>query len=147
MPRTLQQMIDERAGSLVGRDRELSMLLGFVDGDGPLVAVVHGIAGVGKSTLLRAFAPRARARGARVVQLDGGAIEPTERGFLGALGESLGSVEDAAGRLGALEGPTVLVVDALERLGCWTTGCARRSSRRCPRRRGWRWPDGPAAAT
>ena len=59
MTGTLRDILDERAGSLVGRDRELSQLLGLVDKDRPLVAMVHGIAGVGKSTLVRAVAARA----------------------------------------------------------------------------------------
>jgi Transcriptional regulatory protein, C terminal/AAA ATPase domain len=120
MPRTLKDILDERAGSLVGRDRELSELLRLVDDDRPLVAMVHGLAGAGKSTLLRALAARARGQGAVVVQLDGAEIEPTRRGFLAALASVIGgplpTMEEAAGRLAAQGPRSLLVVDTLERL-------------------------------
>ena len=86
MPRTLQTMLDERLVALVGRGRERAALLDLVERDTPIVAFVHGIAGVGKTTLLRAAAADARARGATVVTLDGRTFEPTRRGFLSALG-------------------------------------------------------------
>lgn len=120
MTRTLRDILDERAGSLVGRDRELSELLRLVDEDRPLVAMVNGIAGVGKSTLVRAVAARARGRGAGVVQLEGAAIEPTERGFLDALGAALGEPVPTTGEatisLAAQGQRTLLVIDTLERL-------------------------------
>ncbi|MBJ7520545.1 MAG: winged helix-turn-helix transcriptional regulator [Solirubrobacteraceae bacterium] len=117
--RTLQQILDEQAGALVGRDHELAQLMALVTGERPLVAAVDGIAGVGKSTLVRAFAGRARAAGAAVVQLDGAAIEPTERGWLAALGDVMGeplASLDAATHLLASATRTVLVVDTFERL-------------------------------
>ena len=84
------------------------------------MAIVHGIAGVGKSALLRAAAHDARQRGATAVLLDGRAIEPTEHGFLialgAALGEQLHSVDEAAAALAALPGRVVLLLDAYERL-------------------------------
>jgi hypothetical protein len=87
--RTLQSALDQHASALVGRERERAALLEFVDGDMPLVAVVHGIAGVGKSMLLQAAALDARERGTLVVALDGRTFEPTERGFLSSLGRAL----------------------------------------------------------
>ena len=123
VPRTLQQILDERVGALVGRDQELGALLELLNGGTPLVAVVHGVAGVGKSTLLRAFCARARAQNARVVQLDASTIEPTERGFLTVLAavleEPIATVEDAADRLGVTrpEGSTAKYAsDSLRRL-------------------------------
>ena len=106
MPRTLQTMLDERLVALVGRGRERAALLDLVERDTPIVAFVHGIAGVGKSTLLRAAAADARARGAAVVTLDGRTFEPTERGFLTALGDALDGHD----------GRVVLCIDAHERL-------------------------------
>ncbi len=106
MPQTLQTMLDERLVALVGRGRERAALLELVERDRPIVVFVHGIAGVGKSTLLRAAAADARARGATVVTLDGRTLEPTESGFLAALGDAL---EGHDGRV-------VLTIDAHERL-------------------------------
>ncbi|HET8953487.1 MAG TPA: ATP-binding protein, partial [Solirubrobacteraceae bacterium] len=109
-PRTFGALLAERRAALVGRDAELAALLGVLEDDGPLAAIVHGVAGAGKSALLRAFRAEAVARGAAVVAIDGRAIEPTEHGFRAAL--------DAG--LAAQEGPEhvrrVLVVDAAERL-------------------------------
>ena len=87
-PRTLESMLDQRAGALIGREWSGRRCSELVERDMPLVAFVHGIAGVGKSTLLQAAAVDARARGPRVVALDGRAFEPTERGFLTSLGEA-----------------------------------------------------------
>ena len=118
-PHTLQSTLDQRAGALIGRERERAALLEFVERDMPLVAFVHGIAGIGKSTLLQAAAVDARARDASVVALDGRAFEPTERGFLTSLGSALGSplmtVADATGAL-AGEACVLLMIDTHEQL-------------------------------
>jgi hypothetical protein len=82
---------------------------------------VHGIAGIGKSALVRAFAHDARGRGVRVLELDCREVEPTARGFLDALGSALdhplGSEREAAAALAGLPGRTVLVLDPYERIG------------------------------
>lgn len=83
--------------ALLGREAELAALRTLHAPGGPLVAVVHGVAGTGKSALLRAFAAE-HAAGATVV--DGRAIEPTPQGFLAAAGED----------------PGLLVIDTFERL-------------------------------
>lgn len=118
--RTLQSTLDQRAGALIGRERERAALLELVERDMPLVAVVHGIAGVGKSMLLQAAAVDARERGTRVVTLDARAFEPTERGFLTALGSALdaplATIADAAGAL-AGEARVLLMIDTYEQLG------------------------------
>src|SRR3954468_6230771 len=117
---TLRMLLDARAADLPGRDRERAALMALAEDECPLVAIVHGIAGVGKSALLRAAAHDARQRGATVVLLDGRAVEPTEHGFLTALGSALGepsrSVGEAAAALAAVPGGVVLMVDAYERL-------------------------------
>ncbi|HEX6026204.1 MAG TPA: ATP-binding protein, partial [Solirubrobacter sp.] len=77
--RTLGALLAERRGTLVGREAELAALR-----DGPNVTVVHGVAGSGKSALLRAF--RAELPGG-VRAIDGAAIEPTPHGVLAAVGE------------------------------------------------------------
>jgi hypothetical protein len=117
--RTLQSTLDQRAGALIGREREREGLLELVERDKPLVAVVHGIAGVGKSMLLQAAAVDARAHGTHVVALDGRAFEPTERGFLTSLGGALGTpVATAADASAALagEGRVLLMIDTYEQL-------------------------------
>ncbi len=97
---TFGALLAERRGALVGRDAELAALRELFDDDGPLVAVVHGVAGSGKSSLLRSFRSEATARGARVVAVDGRAIEPTPQGF----------------RAAAAADANVLVIDTAERL-------------------------------
>jgi hypothetical protein len=114
---TLQTLLDERAGELVGRDDERAALLALSERERPIVAVVHGIAGVGKSALLGAAAVDARACGTRVVSLDGGTFEPTERGFLAALSQALDAdAGDVAAALAAQGTRVVLVLDGLEHL-------------------------------
>src|SRR5687767_9950185 len=117
MTRPLQTLIDEEAATLIGRERERALLAPLATGERPLVACVHGIAGVGKSSLLRAFAADARACGARVVALDCGGIEPTGHGFLDALGaaldQPLAAPADVTGALADTR--TILILDMYER--------------------------------
>jgi hypothetical protein len=116
---TLQSTLDQRAGALIGREGERAALLELVERDTPLVAVVHGIAGVGKSTLLQAAAVDARASGTLVVALDGRKFEPTERGFLTSLGDAVGrplaTIADATGAL-AGDARVLLTIDTHEQL-------------------------------
>jgi ABC-type cobalamin/Fe3+-siderophores transport system ATPase subunit len=121
MPGRLSDLITRRASEdFVGRTAELAVLLQSLEGGGPLVVGVHGIGGVGKSTLLEAFSQRARARDTGVVRLDCRTIEPTERGFLAELGAAIGAtLHDATGgadRLSALGERVVLALDAYELL-------------------------------
>jgi predicted alpha/beta-fold hydrolase len=108
---TVRQLIEEQAAGLVGREDERAILHQLLGEGGPLVVFVHGLAGVGKSTLVQAFAVEARERGATVLRLDCRTIEPTERGFLAALasatGAELPTTTEAAGRLEHLGGLSV----------------------------------------
>jgi hypothetical protein len=110
--------MDEEVVGLVGRDDELAVLRRLLSDEGPLVVFVQGLAGIGKTALVEAFAIEARASEATVLHLDCRSIEPTERGFLDALAERTGgrllTAEDAAGRLGDLRARVVLVVDTYE---------------------------------
>jgi hypothetical protein len=83
MSGTLRTLLAARAAAVIGRQAERAVLLELAGRDRPLVVAVYGIAGIGKSALLAAFAEDARAHGAAVVSLDCGGIEPTERGSLG----------------------------------------------------------------
>src|SRR3989304_3782721 len=99
--------------SFVGRKEEKDALLKTLEENGPLVVFVHGIAGIGKTSLLETFSEEARLRGATVVRLDCRSMEPTERGFLHELSTAIGSqvqtADEAAERLGRLWRGRVLV--------------------------------------
>lgn len=119
MTRRTGDLLAQRASeTFVGRAGERATLLQALDEEGPSVLFVQGIGGMGKSRLLEAFAGEARARGASVIRLDCRVIEPTERGFLQALGAASGgetpSVEEAARRLGRLGSRVVLALDTYE---------------------------------
>ena len=58
MTLTVRQRIDDQGTGLVGRDQERAFLHQVLGTDGPLVVFIHGIGGVGKSTLVEAFARR-----------------------------------------------------------------------------------------
>ncbi len=83
----------QAAGPLPGRARELEHLLRSLRPNGRLITYVHGIGGIGKTTLATTLARRAREEGARVIELDGRSIEPTERGFLRALADAIEAPE------------------------------------------------------
>src|SRR5437588_535932 len=103
---------------MIGRAEEQAALLKCLEPDGPRVIHLHGVAGVGKSTLLEAFASAARRSGATTVPLDCRAIEPTEAGLLRELVSAIGgeetTAEDAADRLGTLGNAVVVALDNYE---------------------------------
>lgn len=106
------------AERLIGRDVELSRLSRLLDADLPCLTFVHGVAGVGKTSLLRSFSASARTRGATVVHLDCRSLEPTDRGVLAALASELGTrgqtIDAISRRLGQLPGPAVILLDHYE---------------------------------
>ena len=118
MIHTVRQLMDEQAAGLVGRDDEMAVLRQLLGEGGPIVVFVHGIAGIGKTALVEAFAVEARASGATVLRLDCRSFEPTERGFLTALeartGGSIATAEQAALRLGDLGERIVVILDTYE---------------------------------
>ena len=119
MSGTLRTLLGARAAAVVGRQAERAVLLELAERDRPLVVAVHGIAGIGKSALLAAFAEDARLHGAAVVRLDCGGIEPTERGFLAALARAIGALR--AEPLGGTR-PMATVAEAPPRLAPLATG-------------------------
>ncbi len=119
MVRTIGEVLAKRASEgFVGRERELAALHRLIEPGGQLVVQVHGIPGVGKTSLLQAFGAQARSEGATVIWLDCGGIEPTERGFLHKLGAAIGAeltdADAAAARLGSIGRRVVLVLDTYE---------------------------------
>lgn len=117
----VRDLLDQQAPrALMGRDRELDVLLGCLDPGGAVVTFVYGIPGIGKSALLQAFVPQAREADAAVVQVDGRSVEPSERGFPKHLGRRLkakdASLESIVRRLADIERTVALVVDTYERL-------------------------------
>lgn len=124
MARVRDLLAQRSSDAFIGRARELDVLLTTLQDDGPVVSYVHGIGGIGKSTLLDAFCARARAR-STVVRLDCRTVEPTERGFMheisravGASGETLAKVASRLSRLGTR---VVLVLDTYEVFGLMDT--------------------------
>lgn len=101
-------------GHVVGRDAELSRVSHALDPSGPVVTFIHGIAGVGKSTLLERFALEARQQGAHVVALDCRAAPPMPASFLAALSDrNATGVADAIAALPS-DRPVVVVLDHYE---------------------------------
>src|SRR3954469_16938289 len=101
-----------------GREQEVDALFELFERGGPLVIHVHGVAGIGKSSLLEAFGARARSRGARVVRIDCRPVAPTAQAFLAelseALGEPLATVDDATQRLSLFGEGVVIALDTYE---------------------------------
>ncbi|HEY6879989.1 MAG TPA: ATP-binding protein, partial [Polyangiales bacterium] len=108
------------ASDLIGREPELAVLERCLHADAPAVTFVHGLAGIGKSALLAALVPRLAQQGARVVQLDGRAVEPTPHGLLRALSQAVATSEQTGSELGdhiaRMTDPCVLAVDNMEAL-------------------------------
>lgn len=113
------ELLAARAASdIIGREAELARLQTLLDKDGPRVAHLHGIPGIGKSALLQLFTVEARTRGANVLLLDCREIEPTPEGFLAALADIThvpdGETGALAGRLGERGCPLVIALDTFE---------------------------------
>jgi DNA-binding response OmpR family regulator len=116
MAETLGALLERQAGAIAGRERERAQLRRLLEPDGPVVAHVHGLAGVGKTTLLHAFAADARAAGAMTVELDGHVVYATEGSVLAALSGGEPSLEAAVAAVGALGERVVVIVDTYEML-------------------------------
>ena len=103
----------QRTRPFIGREKELRALADLLHGDGTRVACLHGIAGVGKSSVVRAFLDRARRQGSTVLLLDCRTVEPTERGFLAAAG-GFDDVDTFVRHLRGRAPPVVLALDHYE---------------------------------
>ncbi len=102
-----------RARAFYGRERELAAFAGST----ARVVFVHGIPGIGKSSLVERFLADEQALGSTVLALDCRGIEPTERGFLGAAATMLGvepDLEAIAAALGERSSGSVVALDQYE---------------------------------
>jgi len=119
MMQKLGDIVSERAlAAFAGRAREVEALLQLFEHGGPLALYIHGVAGIGKSSLLEVFAARVRATGGRVVRIDCRTVEPTVQGLLtelsDALGEPLLTVEEVVERLASFDEMIVIALDTYE---------------------------------
>ena len=75
--RRVRDMLAQRAAcGFVGREEELVVLLGSLAPDSQPVFFVHGLGGIGKSSLLEVFLRQARQAGATTVRLTAGPSNP-----------------------------------------------------------------------
>jgi hypothetical protein len=95
----------ERRSGFVGREAELARLAGAFDERGPVMTLVVGLGGMGKSSLLDAFAERLEEQAIRVLRVDCRAVEPTSAGLLSALGQLLGAAPSSPRDLADLLAP------------------------------------------
>ena len=118
---TIRDRLDRSdADRLGGRERELARLATLFERGGPIVVLLQGVGGIGKTSLVRAFERQSAARGRQVRLIDCRGVEPVPLGLLGAIGTSLGadlrSVSEAAAVIGALAEPMVFALDNYEAL-------------------------------
>ena len=96
----------------------MKQLFHLLDEQDALVVFVHGVGGIGKTSLLEVFAIEARMQGAVVIKLDCRTIKPSEDGFLHELGTAIGSDstdrEPIISRLGQLGERVILALDTYE---------------------------------
>src|SRR6478735_9210411 len=109
---------DAVATHLIGREQERAHLRDLLTpGVGPLVVVVCGPGGIGKSALLAATVAELALP---QLMLDGKLVEPTPSGFLAATATEIGSGPLAscaqAGRALGARGVRLIVIDSFERL-------------------------------
>lgn len=118
MPRLREWLSQQATRNFVGRQQEIEQLLVLVTDRNMPVVFVHGIGGIGKSSLLNMFAAEAQARGAVVIRLDCRTIKPSPDGFLRELIKAIGGdsadVEQVATRLSQLGERVILTLDTYE---------------------------------
>jgi len=114
-PRLGDKLTSQRRQRFVGRAAEIELFRDCLDAESPTFAVlyVHGPGGIGKSSLLDAFAVEAHRARMRVVRLDGRDLLPSpdgvRRGIDRARRDSIGKSRDESQR-------TVVLLDCYERL-------------------------------
>ena len=75
-----------RRNTLAGRNAELRLLSQVTAPGGPVVAYLHGPAGIGKTALISALDACLEDEGVRRLHIAAGAVEPTPTAILTALG-------------------------------------------------------------
>jgi hypothetical protein len=107
-----------RRAALAGRDAELCLLRRVTAPGGPVVAYVHGPAGIGKTALISALDVSLEDEGIRRLHIAAGAVEPTPTAILTALGRALDhearTIAEVAAALEGVAGVTVMMVDDVD---------------------------------
>jgi len=107
-----------RRSSLAGRSKELRLLQQLAMPGGPVVAYVHGPAGIGKTTLLSALAADFDDAGIRNVRVQAGATEPTPESVVRTIAQALRvqatTVVQLANTLSADKSISVFMVDDVD---------------------------------
>src|SRR6266436_4585448 len=120
MNQTIGEQLARNLGTAIfGRVEERRALRSLLSGDAPLVIYLHGLSGIGKSTLSAALCREARERSGSVLALDGKLIEPTPHGFLSEMANGLGCEPGLAAVSGSLAGlpePVLIALDGYELL-------------------------------
>lgn len=118
MSRLRDRLSQQAIRNFVGRRQEIEQLLYLLTNRNIPVVFVHGIGGIGKSSLLNIFAAEAQARGAIVIRLDCRTIKPSPDGFLRELNNAIGGdsadVEQVATRLSQVGERVILALDTYE---------------------------------
>jgi len=118
MPRLRDLLIQQAARNFVGRKQEIEQLFYLLTDRNLPVVFVHGIGGIGKSSLLNRFAAEAQARGEVVIRLDCRTIKPSPDGFVRELNNAIGGdsadLEQVATRLSQLGERVILTLDTYE---------------------------------
>jgi len=107
-----------RRTTLAGRDGQLRLLRQVAATGGPVVAYVHGPAGIGKTALMSALDACLEDDGVRRLHIAAGAVEPSPTAILTALGRAIGhearTVADLAAALASVKDVTVVMVDDID---------------------------------
>ena len=116
--RFLDRLVLQARWNFIGRTQEIAHLYYLLDDLKLPVIFVHGIGGIGKSSLLNSFSTLAQLQETIFITLDCRAVTPSRQGFLNKLSEVSGgdaaSLEDIVLRLSALAQRVVLILDSYE---------------------------------
>ena len=108
----------ESRSALAGRNTELGLLQQMATPAGPVVAYVHGPAGIGKTALLSVLAADFDDLGIHNVRIQAGAIEPRAATITTALGKAFGAdvstVSELANALSPGKGIAIVMVDDVD---------------------------------